>query len=143
MTGRVYLDWNATAPLRPEARDAMVAAMDVVGNPSSVHGEGRAARMIVERARGQVADFMGCDPGDITFTASATEAAAMAFPELSGSIGTPVEHDAVFAALSRDGNLPEFGFDIDANGVLTGTINGQSVFDGLWDDVVALQSANS
>ncbi|NNL73582.1 MAG: hypothetical protein HKP29_09470, partial [Silicimonas sp.] len=52
---RVYLDWNATAPLRPEARAAMVAALDVVGNPSSVHAEGRAARGIVERARGQVA----------------------------------------------------------------------------------------
>ena len=49
---RVYLDWNATAPLRPEARAAMIAAMDVVGNPSSVHAEGRAAKALVERARG-------------------------------------------------------------------------------------------
>ena len=48
MTGRVYLDYNATAPLRPEAREAMIAAMDVVGNPSSVHAEGRAAKAIVE-----------------------------------------------------------------------------------------------
>ena len=59
MTGldgrRVYLDWNATAPLRPEARAAMLAAMDAVGSPSSVHAEGRAAKAIVDRARGQVA----------------------------------------------------------------------------------------
>ena len=48
--GRVYLDWNATAPLRAEARVAMAAAMDVVGNPSSVHAEGRAAKALIERA---------------------------------------------------------------------------------------------
>jgi cysteine desulfurase len=47
MSGRTYLDWNATAPLRPEARAAMVAALDEIGNPSSVHGEGRAARRLV------------------------------------------------------------------------------------------------
>ena len=55
MAGRVYLDWNATAPLRPEARAAMVAALDLIGNPSSVHAEGRAARAAVERARVQIA----------------------------------------------------------------------------------------
>jgi cysteine desulfurase len=49
MTARVYLDWNATAPLRPEARAAMIAAMDLVGNPSSVHAEGRAAKALIER----------------------------------------------------------------------------------------------
>lgn len=74
---RVYLDWNATAPLRPEARAAMVAALDVVGNPSSVHAEGRAARGIVERARGQVAALVGCKPGEVVFTSGATEAASV------------------------------------------------------------------
>ncbi|MFZ9131734.1 MAG: aminotransferase, partial [Gemmobacter sp.] len=59
MAGRDYLDWNATAPLRPEARAAMLAALDLVGNPSSVHAEGRAARAAVERARAQVADALG------------------------------------------------------------------------------------
>ena len=48
---RVYLDHNATTPLRAEARAAMHAAMDVIGNPSSVHAEGRAAKMLIERAR--------------------------------------------------------------------------------------------
>ena len=47
MTPRIYLDWNAAAPLRPEARAAMIAAMDAVGNPSSVHAEGRAARAMI------------------------------------------------------------------------------------------------
>ncbi len=59
MTDRIYLDWNATAPLRPEARAAMLAALDLVGNPSSVHAEGRAARRIVEEAREQVAALVG------------------------------------------------------------------------------------
>ena len=59
MSGRVYLDWNATTPLRPEARAAMMAAMDVVGNPSSVHAEGRAAKALIERARAQVAAALG------------------------------------------------------------------------------------
>ena len=72
---RVYLDYNATAPLRPEARAAMIAAMDVVGNPSSVHGEGRAAKAIVERARAQVAGAVGCKPQEVVFTSGATEAA--------------------------------------------------------------------
>ncbi len=83
MTGldgrRVYLDWNATAPLRPEARAAMLAAMDAVGNPSSVHAEGRAAKAIVEKARGQVAGLVGCEPGEVVFTSGATEAARAVF----------------------------------------------------------------
>lgn len=81
MTGsgaaRVYLDWNAAAPLRPEARDAMTAAMKASGNPSSVHTEGREARAIVEKARGQVAELVGCAPDQITFTSGATEAAGV------------------------------------------------------------------
>ena len=59
MPEQVYLDWNATAPLRPEARAAMAAALDVTGNPSSVHGAGRTARRLVEDARGQVAALAG------------------------------------------------------------------------------------
>src|SRR5207248_5976379 len=59
MTERIYLDWNATAPLRSEARAAALAALDVIGNPSSVHGEGRAARHLIEQAREQVAALVG------------------------------------------------------------------------------------
>ncbi|MEH6834097.1 MULTISPECIES: cysteine desulfurase family protein [Falsihalocynthiibacter] len=96
---RVYLDWNATAPLRQEARDAMIAAMDVVGNPSSVHSEGRVAKALVERARAQVADLAGCDPQDIAFTSSATEAAQMWFAGKSDLTGAEIEHDAVIAQI--------------------------------------------
>jgi cysteine desulfurase len=78
MAERVYLDWNATAPLRPEARAAVVAALDVVGNPSSVHGEGRSARRIVEQARATVAALIGAEPAGVVFTSGGTEANALA-----------------------------------------------------------------
>lgn len=93
---RTYLDWNATAPLRPEARAAMIAAMDVVGNPSSVHAEGRAAKALVEKARAQVAAALGAEGADIVFTAGATEAAALALAG-RGLASAEVEHDAVLA----------------------------------------------
>ncbi|MDX5349383.1 MAG: aminotransferase class V-fold PLP-dependent enzyme, partial [Paracoccaceae bacterium] len=75
---RLYLDWNATAPLRPEAKAAMIAAMEVVGNPSSVHAEGRAAKALMERSRAQIAAALGAEGADIVFTSGATEAAALA-----------------------------------------------------------------
>ncbi|MER0237802.1 cysteine desulfurase family protein [Fulvimarina sp. MAC8] len=74
---RIYLDHNASAPLRPEAREALVAALGSA-NPSSVHAEGRAARALVEDARRAVADLVGCNPGEVTFTSGASEAANMA-----------------------------------------------------------------
>ncbi len=111
MRRRVYLDWNATAPLRPEARQAMTAAMDVVGNPASVHAEGRAARALLERARSQVAAALGAEGADIVFTSGATEAAALA---LAGRAlhGAAIEHDAVAAWV--DDSLP-----VDADGRVT------------------------
>ncbi|WP_461425726.1 cysteine desulfurase family protein [Gymnodinialimonas sp.] len=96
MRTRVYLDWNATAPLRPEARAAMAAAMDVVGNPSSVHAEGRAAKAMMERARGQVAEALGASGADVVFVSGATEAAALAMAG-RGLHTSAVEHDAVRA----------------------------------------------
>jgi cysteine desulfurase len=77
MAERTYLDWNATAPLRPEARAAIVRALELVGNPSSVHAEGRAARRIVEEARLQVARLVGAEPANVTFTSGGTEANAL------------------------------------------------------------------
>lgn len=71
---RLYLDYNATAPLRPQARDAMVDALAAVGNASSIHAEGRAARQRVEAARRQVAALVGGDPKLVTFTSGGTEA---------------------------------------------------------------------
>lgn len=99
--GRVYLDYNATAPLRPEAREAMIAAMDLVGNPSSVHAEGRAAKGLIERARGQVAAAFGAEGADVIFTSGATEAAALACAG-RGLHGAAVEHDAVKAWIDAD-----------------------------------------
>ena len=110
MTGRVYLDWNATAPLRPQARAAMIAAMDVAGNPSSVHAEGRAARALIERARAQVAAALGAEGADIIFTSGATEAAALACAGRN-LVCAAIEHEAVSAwcapvlAADRDGQV--------------------------------------
>ncbi|MCY1668812.1 cysteine desulfurase family protein [Rhizobium sp. SL86] len=72
---RAYLDWNATAPLGDAARRAMMEAYELPGNASSVHGEGRAARAGIDRARRQVAALVGADPQHVTFTSGATEAA--------------------------------------------------------------------
>lgn len=93
---RVYLDHNATTPLRVEARDAMIAAMDIVGNPSSVHAEGRIAKGLVETARAQVADAVGASGADVVFVSGATEAAALALAG-RGLKCSGLEHAAVAA----------------------------------------------
>jgi cysteine desulfurase len=97
---RVYLDWNATAPIRPEARAAVIEALDVTGNPSSVHAEGRAARALLERARAQVLEAIGGEGYDLVFTSGATEAAALACAG-RGLLGAGVEHDAVRAWIAE------------------------------------------
>ena len=110
MKDRTYLDWNATTPLRPEARAAMLAAMEVAGNPSSVHAEGRAAKALIERARGQVAAALGAEGADVVFTSGATEAAAVACGG-RGLLCAAVEHDAVSSwcdsslPVDRDGRV--------------------------------------
>jgi len=88
MAERSYFDWNATAPLRDEAREAFEAALALTGNPSSVHAEGRAARSVVEQAREQVAALVGARPGDVFFTSSGTEANMLA---LTPAIETAAE----------------------------------------------------
>jgi cysteine desulfurase len=107
MTERAYLDWNASAPLRPAARVAVLEALEQSGNPSSVHAEGRAARQSVERARVQVAALAGADPAHVVFTSGATEANAMAlspgWARTSGAalferlLVSTVEHPSVLA----------------------------------------------
>lgn len=98
MPTRVYLDWNATTPLRPEARAAMVAAYDLVGNPSSVHAEGREARRLVEEARAVLAAAVGALPRNVVFTSAGTEANALALsPGLRGPSSGPVERLLVSA----------------------------------------------
>lgn len=95
---RIYLDWNATTPLRPEARAAMAAAWDLVGNPSSVHAEGRQARRVVEDARVAVASAVGADSRNVVFTSGGTEANVLALtPGLVRKPGVPVRRLIVSA----------------------------------------------
>ncbi len=95
MTERIYFDWNATAPLRREAAAAVEQALALTGNPSSVHAEGRAARRLIEHARGQVAALVAGQPGDVIFTSSGTEANMLA---LSPAIET-ADHKRPFDRL--------------------------------------------
>lgn len=98
MPCRVYLDWNATTPLRAEARAAMLAAWELIGNPSSVHAEGREARRLVEEARATLAAAVGALPRNVVFTSAGTEANALALsPGLRGLSGVPVERLLVSA----------------------------------------------
>lgn len=98
MPNRVYLDWNATTPLRAEARAAMLAACELIGNPSSVHAEGREARRLVEDARATLAGAVGALPRNVVFTSAGTEANALALsPGLRGPSGRPVERLLVSA----------------------------------------------
>src|SRR3954453_9468266 len=98
MPDRVYLDWNATTPLRSEARAAMAAALDITGNPSSVHAEGRQARRLVEEARAAVANAVRALPRNVVFTSGGTEANALALqPGLRHSKGLGTERLVVSA----------------------------------------------
>jgi cysteine desulfurase len=95
---RIYLDWNATTPLRAEAKEAMAAAWDLCGNPSSVHAEGRKARRLVEQARATVAGAVGALPRNVILTSGGTEANALALtPGLRRGSGPAMERLAVSA----------------------------------------------
>jgi len=111
MTG-VYLDYNATAPLRPEALDAMTRAFGLPGNPSSVHAAGRAARAMVEQARNEVAALIGGPASTVVFTSGGTEANALAIDSAvaTGSkrlIVSAIEHDSVLEAAKASGAAVE------------------------------------
>jgi cysteine desulfurase len=97
MTERIYLDWNATAPLRHQARAAAMAAFEIAGNPSSVHAEGRAARRLIEDARDQVAALVGAEPRNVVFTSGGTEANMLALAPASGTHGKALERLLVSA----------------------------------------------
>lgn len=70
---RIYLDYNATCPMRPEVIEATTSAMAISGNPSSVHHEGRQARKLIEAARTKVSELIGCSAKQVIFTSGATE----------------------------------------------------------------------
>ncbi|MEQ8600431.1 MAG: aminotransferase class V-fold PLP-dependent enzyme [Devosia sp.] len=116
-----YLDHNASSPLRPEAREAVLAALDLVGNPSSVHAHGRALRNLIETGRRQVAELAGAEPKQVVFTGSATEAitqailgGAKAFS--AGAVALSAgEHAAVGKAAEATG-LPVWTIPLDGQG---------------------------
>lgn len=121
---RVYLDWNATTPLRPEARAAMIAAWDLTGNPSSVHGEGRQARRLVEDARAAVARAVGADSRNVVFTSGGTEANALALtPGVRRKNSQPVQR-LVVSAIEHASVLSGGRFAADAIGILRVTPDG-------------------
>lgn len=117
----VYLDHNAASPLRPEARAALLAALDLTGNPSSIHAHGRALRDLIETGRRQVARLAGAEPRQVVFTGSATEAitqaivgGARAFS--AGAVAVSAgEHAAVLKAAEATG-LPLWTIGLDADG---------------------------
>ncbi len=129
MAERVYLDWNATTPLRPEAKAAMADAWGLAGNPSSVHAEGRQARRLVEQARAVVASAVGAQPRNVTFTSGGTEANAMALvpgvrrssqPPVQRLLVSAIEHASVLAggrfpadAIGRIGVTPDGLIDLE------------------------------
>lgn len=121
MTNRVYLDYNATCPVRPEARDAIVHALEVGGNPSSVHAAGRAARALVEQARAQVAELIAAPASTVIFTSGGTEANALAVESavVAGArrlIVSALEHESIQETARVQGVAVEV-LPVDANGV--------------------------
>lgn len=127
MTPRAYLDWNASAPLRPEARAAVSAALELTGNPSSVHAEGRAARRLIEQARGEVAALVGAQSRNVIFTSGGTEANALALSpaiEVAADkaprgrlLVSAIEHPSVRAG-GRFAACAIEGVPVDADGVI-------------------------
>lgn len=134
-----YLDYAATAPLRPEARAAMLAQWDEVGNPSSLHTAGRAARRVVEESREQIAALIGAKPGDLIFTSGGTEADNLAIKGIAGAsdkrrvLISAVEHHAVLdpAAALPDRLVEEIPVDH------LGRVD-VAALEGMLDDDVAL-----
>jgi len=95
---RAYFDWNATAPLREEARAAMGAALAFTGNASSVHAEGRAVRRLIEKAREQVAQLLCADAKNVIFTSGATEANMLALTPMLEIAGRKEPRDRLFVS---------------------------------------------
>lgn len=148
---RTYLDHNATSPLRPEARDAMLAALALPGNASSVHGEGRRVRALIDAARERIADLAGVRAKDVVFTSGATEAGNWALAAGLKTLGTrhlivsAVEHDAILVparALAARGEADLTVLPVDA----TGRVDIEALADALDcadAPLVALMAANN
>jgi cysteine desulfurase len=123
MRARSYCDYNAGAPLRPEAAAALTRALEIGGNASSVHGFGRAAKAMIEDARESLCSLVGAQTQNLIFTSGATEALHLALEGAKASgvvkslVVSAIEHDAAYQH-TRTLGLPLFEFGADANGVL-------------------------
>lgn len=153
-----YFDWNATAPLCAAARQAMIEAMDVTGNPSSVHGAGRAARAIVERARDQILTSLGSPKANVIFTSSGTEALSLALRGLVQSaaekgerftrlIVSAIEHDSVLqTARALETETPGLRLSTVApneHGVIEPETLRRTMMEGKGRAIVAIMLANN
>jgi cysteine desulfurase len=136
-TGRTYLDWNATAPIDPAARDAMQAAAGTWANPSSIHAEGRRARALIEDCRERIASHLGARPEQLIFVSGGTEALALALTGTQPSqvIASATEHVAVLAAVPGAAVIP-----VDAAGRLDPAALATRLLPGA---LVAVQHANN
>jgi cysteine desulfurase len=117
----VYLDYNATAPVRPEAIEAMTRVMSHVGNPSSTHAAGRAARAELEAAREAVAALIGANAANLVFTSGGTEASNLAIASAVAAgakhlIVSAIEHDCILATAQASGAAVEI-WPVSAEGV--------------------------
>lgn len=119
MSENIYMDYNATAPVKKAVIDAMVDAMASVGNASSVHASGRNARKIIEEARAKVAALVNARPRDIVFTSGGTEAnnAVIKGTGAASLIISNIEHDSILAA-AKGTDVPKFSIDVDESGVV-------------------------
>ncbi len=119
MKNKVYLDYNATSPIRPSVVEAVSAAMLHVGNPSSVHGAGRSAKATVEEARSKIVALVGCRPRDVMFCAGGTEAnnTVIRGTGAASLIVSAIEHDSVLASAKVAG-IPVFMLITDADGIV-------------------------
>jgi cysteine desulfurase len=149
MNQRFYLDYNATAPLRPEVRDAVAGALSLYGNPSSVHAEGRAARSAIEAAREKVAALAGARSEDVIFTSGGTEANALALAAQSGGSWhcylSAIEHPSVLSG-GRFYRETTTIFPVDADGVADLQILAKELEKhhlGGWRPFVSLMAANN
>ncbi|MGQ2990390.1 MAG: cysteine desulfurase family protein [Brevundimonas sp.] len=142
----VYLDNNASAPLRHEALQVMATVLAEVGNPSSIHAAGRKARARVEMARGQVAALVGASAQDVTFTGSGTEANALAIHSAIAAgfrrlIVSPTEHPSVLETVRATG-LPIEWLEVEEDGLVVVDEIGERLQSGD-PALVVVQFANS
>ncbi|MDH3740840.1 MAG: cysteine desulfurase [Hyphomicrobiales bacterium] len=145
MTGlRTYLDHNATSPLRPEARQAMLAVLDNPSNASSVHAEGRSARAFLETARDQLAAALGCKRDMITFTSGGTEANNLAIKGSSADslVLSAIEHPCVAEAAKATGK-PVTTVPVDGNGIVDLEALDQAVAEAEGTSLVSVMLANN